>query len=114
MLGVLQRLSGARGAGTWAVTSIPGGTGNSGGFYLAVPATSRHQQATCQLAMHLTGQQAGPPLVQAGAFPASTPAITAVADVRWPGPGATRARPAAAWAQALRQAKAAYRATRRR
>ena len=60
---------------------MPGGTGNWGGFYLAIPRTSTHQQDAYQLAVYLTGQQAGPALAQAGAFPASTLAINAVTAV---------------------------------
>jgi cellobiose transport system substrate-binding protein len=78
LLSSIQRLSGSHGTGTWAVASVPGGTGNWGGFYLAIPRTSAHQQDAYQLAVYLTGQQAGPALAQAGAFPASSPAINAV------------------------------------
>lgn len=78
LLSSIEKLSGTGGTGTWAVTRVPGGTGNSGGFYLAIPRTSAHQQDAYQLAVYLTGQQAGPALAQAGAFPASSPAINAV------------------------------------
>jgi cellobiose transport system substrate-binding protein len=81
LLTSIERLSGAHGTGTWAVTSVPGGTGNWGGFYLAIPRASAHQQAAYQLALYLTGQQAGPAVAQAGAFPASSPAINAVTTV---------------------------------
>ena len=81
LLGSIARLSGAGGSGSWAVTSVPGGTGNWGGFYLAIPRASTHQQDAYQLALYLTGQQAGPALAQAGAFPASSPAINAVTSV---------------------------------
>lgn len=77
LLGPIQRLSGSRGAGTWAVTAVPGGTGDWGGFYLAIPRASVHQQDAYQLALYLSGQQAGPALAQTGAFPASSPAINA-------------------------------------
>jgi cellobiose transport system substrate-binding protein len=81
LLGSIQRLSGRDGAGTWAVTSVPGGTGDWGGFYLAIPRASAHQQDAYQLAVYLAGQQAGPALAQAGAFPASSPAINAAGTV---------------------------------
>ncbi len=84
MLPALQHLSGPRGAGTWAVMPVPGGTGNAGGFYLAIPRSSRHQQDAFQLATYLTGPQAGPALVRAGAFPATSPAINAAAAVTSP------------------------------
>jgi cellobiose transport system substrate-binding protein len=81
LLGSIQRLSGRGGAGTWAVISVPGGTGDWGGFYLAIPRASAHQQDACQLAVYLAGQQAGPALAQTGAFPASSPAIDAAGTV---------------------------------
>jgi cellobiose transport system substrate-binding protein len=77
LLGPIERLSGRHGAGTWAVTTVPGGTGDWGGFYLAVPRASAHQQDAYQLAAYLSGQQAGPALARSGAFPASSPAINA-------------------------------------
>jgi cellobiose transport system substrate-binding protein len=81
LLSSIERLSGAHGAGTWAVTSVPGGTGNWGGFYLAIPRASTHQLDAYQLALYLSGQQAGPALAQAGAFPASSPAINAATTI---------------------------------
>ncbi len=84
LLGPIQRLSGRHGAGTWAVTAVPGGTGDWGGFYLAIPRASAHQQDAYQLAVYLSGQQAGPALAQTGAFPASSPAINAAGAVSNP------------------------------
>jgi cellobiose transport system substrate-binding protein len=81
LLGPIERLSGRHGAGTWAVTAVPGGTGNWGGFYLAIPRASPHQQDAYQLAVYLAEQQAGPALAQTGAFPASSPAINAATTV---------------------------------
>ncbi len=81
MLTSIEHLSGSRGAGTWAVTTIPGGTGYWGGFYLAVPRSSAHQQDAYQLATYLASQQAGTSLAHAGAFPASSPAINATMSV---------------------------------
>lgn len=81
MLRDIQQLSGPRGSRTWAVIPVPGGTGDWGGFYLAVPGTSRHQQDAYQLARYLSGQQAGPALAAAGAFPATSPAINAAGGV---------------------------------
>jgi cellobiose transport system substrate-binding protein len=81
MLASIEHLSGTRGTGTWAVTTIPGGTGYWGGFYLAVPRSSAHQQDAYQLATYLASQQAGASLAHAGAFPASSPAINATMSV---------------------------------
>lgn len=84
MLSLIAHMTGPKGAGAWAVIPVPGGGGDSGGFYLAVPRASAHQQDAYQLALYLTGQQAGPVLAQAGLFPARTPAITAAVDVTSP------------------------------
>ena len=81
MLSLITHVSGPAGSGAWAVIPVPGGGGDSGGFYLAVPRASAHQQDAYQLALYLTGQQAGPVLAQAGVFPALTPAITAAVNV---------------------------------
>jgi cellobiose transport system substrate-binding protein len=79
MLSRIQHDSGRATPATWAVTTIPGGTGNWGGFYLAIPRTSDHQQDAYQLAQYLTAQQSGPAIARAGGFPASSPAINAAA-----------------------------------
>lgn len=81
MLSTIQHDSGHAVPGTWAVTAIPGGTGHWGGFYLAVPRTSQHQQDAFQLAQYLTNQQSGPALARAGGYPASSPAINAAENV---------------------------------
>ncbi len=81
MLSLIAHVSGPRGSGAWSVIPVPGGGGDSGGFYLAVPRASMHQQDAYQLALYLSGQQAGPVLAQAGVFPALTPAITAAVNV---------------------------------
>lgn len=83
MLSLIAHVAGPGGSGAWAVVPAPGG-GDSGGFYLAVPRASAHQQDAYQLALYLTGQQAGPVLTQAGVFPARTPAITAAVNVTNP------------------------------
>ena len=59
MLHQIAALAGPLGSGGWNVTAAPGGAGNSGGFYLALPKAGRHQQAAFQLASFLTGEQAG-------------------------------------------------------
>jgi cellobiose transport system substrate-binding protein len=81
LLGSIEHLSGPRGQGSWAVTTVPGGTGDWGGFYLAVPRSSAHQEDAYQLATYLTSEQAGTALAHAGAFPASSPAINATSGV---------------------------------
>jgi cellobiose transport system substrate-binding protein len=82
MLRQISSLAGPVGSGQWNVTTAPGGAGNSGGFYLAVPKASAHQQAAFQLAAFLTGEQAGVTLFRdQGDFPANRSAVTAVDGV---------------------------------
>jgi cellobiose transport system substrate-binding protein len=79
MLRQISRLAGPPGSGHWNVTTAPGGVGNSGGFYLAIPKASRHQQAAFRLAAFLTGEQAGVALFRTqGDFPANLTAVTAL------------------------------------
>ncbi|MGH3122424.1 MAG: extracellular solute-binding protein [Streptosporangiaceae bacterium] len=82
MLHQVAALAGPLGSGGWNVTAAPGGAGNSGGFYLALPKAGRHQQAAFQLASFLTGEQAGAGLFRTqGDFPANFAAVTAVESV---------------------------------
>jgi hypothetical protein len=82
MLHQIAALAGPLGSGGWNVTAAPGGAGNSGGFYLALPKAGRHQQAAFGLASFLTGKQAGADLFRTqGDFPANFAAVTAVESV---------------------------------
>ena len=82
MLRQIAALAGPLGSGGWNVTAAPGGAGNSGGFYLALPKAGRHQQAAFGLASFLTGEQAGVDLFRTqGDFPANFAAATAVDSV---------------------------------
>jgi cellobiose transport system substrate-binding protein len=79
MLPVISRLAGPLGSGHWNVTTAPGGAGNSGGFYLALPKAGPHQQAAFQLAEFLTGEAAGIDMFRTqGDFPANFTAVTAI------------------------------------
>lgn len=60
MLHQVAALAGPLGSGGWNVTAAPGGAGNSGGFYLALPKAGRHQQAAFGLASFLTGSRRVP------------------------------------------------------
>jgi cellobiose transport system substrate-binding protein len=85
MLRQISHLAGSLGSGQWNVTSAPGGSGNSGGFYLVIPRTSAHQQAAFGLATYLAGAQAGAALFRTqGDFPANLDALTAVDTVTNP------------------------------
>lgn len=55
MLGIVEGNSGPENKGRWDVAAVPGGSGNWGGSWLAVPAQSRHQKEAAKLAEFLTG-----------------------------------------------------------
>jgi cellobiose transport system substrate-binding protein len=76
MIGYIQGQAGAKGAGKWDVTTAPGGTGNWGGSYLAVPTASKHIQQAVDLAKWLTAPEQQVKLfLKQGSFPSSTKAI---------------------------------------
>ena len=78
MIGYIQGQAGDKGAGKWDVTTGPGGTGNWGGSYLAVPTASKHVQQAVDLAKWLTAPEQQVKLfLKQGSFPSST---TAIAD----------------------------------
>ncbi len=65
MTGYIQEQAGEANAGTWDITTVPGGGGNWGGSFLAVPTTSKHQDLAIELAYFLTSADG-----QLGAFEA--------------------------------------------
>jgi cellobiose transport system substrate-binding protein len=76
MIGYIQGQAGAKGAGKWDVTKAPGGTGNWGGSYLAVPKASKHIPEAVELAKWLTAPEQQVKLfLKQGSFPSSTKAI---------------------------------------
>jgi cellobiose transport system substrate-binding protein len=85
LLHQISTLAGPLSSRGWNVTTAPGGAGNSGGFYLALPKAGGHQQAAFQLATFLTGEQAGVELFRSqGEFPANFAAVNAVHGVTNP------------------------------
>jgi cellobiose transport system substrate-binding protein len=54
MLGTIKGDAGDALSGKWDVTTAPGGAGNWGGSFLAVPAQSKHQAEAADLAKFLT------------------------------------------------------------
>lgn len=54
MLGIVEGNSGAENKGKWDVAAVPGGSGNWGGSWLAVPVQSRYQREAAKLAEFLT------------------------------------------------------------
>ena len=85
MIGYIKGQTGTL-AGRWDVTTAPGGTGDWGGSYLAVPKASRHQQEAAALAVWLTSApQQVTVFEKTGVFPsnrvaAQDPAVRGFAD----------------------------------
>ncbi len=63
MTGYITTQNGPEGSGKWDIASVPGGSGNWGGSWLAVPKTSKHQKEAAELIKFLTN-----PAGQAAAF----------------------------------------------
>ncbi|WP_449061612.1 ABC transporter substrate-binding protein [Planomonospora algeriensis] len=83
MLGVISDNAGEENKGNWDVAAVPGGAGNWGGSYLAVPAQSKHQKEAAEVLNYLAGKEGHIAAFQeANAFPSSLPAQQdpAVAD----------------------------------
>lgn len=57
MTGVIQAQSGEAAAGKWDIAKAPGGGGNWGGSFLAVPTQSRHPREAAELIKYLTGPE---------------------------------------------------------
>jgi cellobiose transport system substrate-binding protein len=58
MLGVISGTSGDGNSGKWDVAAVPGGSGNWGGSWLAVPSQSKHPKEAAELASFLTSKEA--------------------------------------------------------
>jgi cellobiose transport system substrate-binding protein len=75
MIGYIKGQAGDSGSGKWDVAPIPGGGGNWGGSYLAIPAASKHQQEAYELIKWLTApEQQVKMWTQAQHFPSSSTA----------------------------------------
>lgn len=57
MLGYISDQAGDAGKGKWDVATVPGGGGNWGGSFLAVPAQSKHPKEAAELAKFLTSPE---------------------------------------------------------
>ncbi|WP_104481155.1 ABC transporter substrate-binding protein [Actinokineospora auranticolor] len=79
MLGVIKAQAGPANAGRWAVAdAFPGGGGNWGGSYLAVPKQSAHPREAAALAAWLTApEQQIRAFAKTGNFPSQRAALTA-------------------------------------
>ncbi len=78
MLGVVQEQAGPANAGKWAVTdAFPGGGGNWGGSFLAVPKQSQHPKEAAELAAWLTApEQQIKAFQETGNFPSQVEALS--------------------------------------
>jgi cellobiose transport system substrate-binding protein len=68
MLGIIEGNSGPENSGKWGVAKVPGGGGNWGGSWLAVPSQSKNPDAAAKLAKFLTNTDS-----QIAAFKAKGP-----------------------------------------
>ncbi|MDT9686163.1 extracellular solute-binding protein [Streptomyces sp. TRM76323] len=85
MLGYIKGQAGEAGRGKWDIAELPGGAGNWGGSYLAVPRAARHKKEAYELIEWLTAPAQQVKLFEKqGNFPSSTGAIAEVADAKDP------------------------------
>jgi cellobiose transport system substrate-binding protein len=71
MLGIVKNNSGPENSGKWDVAAVPGGSGNWGGSWLAVPAQTKYPEEAAKLADFLTNSTS-----QVAAFKKSGPLPT--------------------------------------
>jgi cellobiose transport system substrate-binding protein len=72
MTGIIKTNAGDGAKGLWDVATVPGGSGNWGGSYLAVPEQSRHPKEAYELAKFLTSKEGQLAAYKAvGAMPSS-------------------------------------------
>jgi ABC-type glycerol-3-phosphate transport system substrate-binding protein len=75
MLGVIEGNAGKDFKSKWDVAAVPGGGGNWGGSWLAVPAQSKHPKEAAELANFLTSKEGHVgAFKEASTFPSSLPA----------------------------------------
>ncbi|AWZ06363.1 MULTISPECIES: extracellular solute-binding protein [unclassified Streptomyces] len=85
MLGYIKGQAGDAGKGKWDVAKLPGGAGNWGGSYLAVPRAAQHKKEAYELVKWLTAPEQQTKLFRKqGNFPSAVKAIGQVADAKDP------------------------------
>jgi cellobiose transport system substrate-binding protein len=85
MLGYIKGQAGDTGKGKWDVATLPGGAGNWGGSYLAIPKGSAHAKEAFALVKWLTAKEQEAKLfTKQGSFPSNLGAISTVKDVKDP------------------------------
>lgn len=76
MTGLIEDWAGEEHAGAWDIANIPGGGGNWGGSYLAVPAQTEHPEEAYELAKFLTSPEGHLfAFEEVGAMPSSLEAL---------------------------------------
>ncbi|MFD5147605.1 extracellular solute-binding protein [Streptomyces sp. NPDC058401] len=85
MLGYIKGQAGESGKGKWDVAKLPGGAGNWGGSYLAVPRAAQHKKEAYELVKWLTAPEQQTKLFRKqGNFPSAVKAIGQIADAKDP------------------------------
>ncbi|MFI5999389.1 extracellular solute-binding protein [Streptomyces sp. NPDC051366] len=85
MLGYIKGQAGDAGQGKWDVAKLPGGAGNWGGSYLAVPSAAKHKKEAYELIKWLTApEQQTKVFRKQGNFPSATKSISRIADAKDP------------------------------
>lgn len=85
MLGYIKGQAGDAGEGKWDIAALPGGAGNWGGSYLAVPAAAEHKDEAYDLIQWLTAPEQQAELFRKqGNFPSATGAIETITDATDP------------------------------
>jgi cellobiose transport system substrate-binding protein len=76
MTGVIAERAGDGGKGKWDIATIPGGSGNWGGSYLAIPEQSTHKKEAFELVKYLTGKEGHlASYKEKGTMPSGLPAL---------------------------------------
>ncbi|MFE1577172.1 ABC transporter substrate-binding protein [Streptomyces fradiae] len=85
MLGYIKGQAGEAGKGKWDIATLPGGAGNWGGSYLAVPKAAKNKKEAYELIKWLTApEQQAKVFAKQGNFPSATGAITKIAGTTDP------------------------------
>ncbi|MEU2389500.1 extracellular solute-binding protein [Streptomyces sp. NPDC007369] len=85
MLGYIKGQAGDAGKGKWDIAKLPGGAGNWGGSYLAVPRAAKHKKEAYELIAWLTApEQQAKVFRKQGNFPSATGAIAQISDTTDP------------------------------
>ncbi|MFJ1567078.1 extracellular solute-binding protein [Streptomyces erythrochromogenes] len=85
MLGYIKGQAGESGKGKWDIATLPGGAGNWGGSYLAVPKAAKNKKEAYELVKWLTApEQQAKVFAEQGNFPSATGAITEIAGTTDP------------------------------